>query len=406
MPPTSRNTKDIKVSKGKFLFTSEAVSMGHPDKLADQISDGILDAIFAQDPHARVACETMVTTGLVVLAGEISTSANVDYQDVVRKIVNEVGYTDDQMGICGDTCAIMVSLDKQSADIAQGVDEDSSSGKEIGAGDQGLMFGYACNDTPELMPLPISLAHKILDRLAQARQEKEVAWLRPDSKSQVTVEYEGATPVRIDTVVVSTQHDEQVPNEAIRRFVIDQIVNPLLPPELVNGDVTYHVNPTGRFVVGGPHGDCGLTGRKIIVDTYGGWGRHGGGAFSGKDPTKVDRSAAYMARHVAKNIVAAGLADRCEVQLAYAIGVSDPVSICVDTEGTGKVPDERICEVVRELFPLSPAGIIDYLQLRKPIFRKTAVGGHFGRDEAEFLWEKTHRAKELAEAVKASTRAN
>jgi S-adenosylmethionine synthetase len=394
------------VSKGKFLFTSEAVSMGHPDKLADQISDGILDAIFTKDPHARVACETMVTTGLVVLAGEISTFANIDYQDVVRKIVNDVGYIDDKMGLCGDTCAIIVSLDKQSADIAQGVDEDSSSGKEIGAGDQGLMFGYACNDTPELMPLPIALSHKILNRLAEARQNKEVDWLRPDSKSQVTVEYEGTTPVRIDTVVVSTQHDDNVSNDEIRRFVIDKIVNPLLPPELVKGDLIYHVNPTGRFVVGGPHGDCGLTGRKIIVDTYGGWGRHGGGAFSGKDPTKVDRSAAYMARHVAKNIVAAGLADRCEVQLAYAIGVSDPVSIRVDTEGTGKVADERICEVVRDLFPLSPAGIIEYLELRKPIFRKTAAGGHFGRDESEFIWEKTHRAKELVEAVKAGAGAS
>lgn len=394
------------MSKGKFLFTSEAVSMGHPDKLADQISDGILDAIFTKDPHARVACETMVTTGLVVLAGEISTFANIDYQDVVRKIVNDVGYIDDKMGLCGDTCAIIVSLDKQSADIAQGVDEDSSSGKEIGAGDQGLMFGYACNDTPELMPLPIALSHKILNRLAEARQNKEVDWLRPDSKSQVTVEYEGTTPVRIDTVVVSTQHDDNVSNDEIRRFVIDKIVNPLLPPELVKGDLIYHVNPTGRFVVGGPHGDCGLTGRKIIVDTYGGWGRHGGGAFSGKDPTKVDRSAAYMARHVAKNIVAAGLADRCEVQLAYAIGVSDPVSIRVDTEGTGKVADERICEVVRDLFPLSPAGIIEYLELRKPIFRKTAAGGHFGRDESEFIWEKTHRAKELVEAVKAGAGAS
>jgi S-adenosylmethionine synthetase len=389
------------VSKGKYLFTSEAVSMGHPDKLADQISDGILDAIFAEDPNARVACETMVTTGLVVLAGEISTSANIDYQKVVRSIINDVGYTDDRMGICGDTCAVMVSIDKQSADIAQGVDENASAGKDIGAGDQGLMFGYACNDTPELMPLPISLSHKILNRLTEARKNKEVNWLRPDSKSQVTVEYEGNTPIRIDTVVVSTQHDDNVSNEEIRDFVIEKIVNPLLPADLMKGDITYHVNPTGRFVVGGPQGDCGLTGRKIIVDTYGGWGRHGGGAFSGKDPTKVDRSAAYMARHVAKNIVASGLADRCEVQMAYAIGVSEPVSVRVDTEGTGKVPDEQICEVVRDLFPLSPAGIIDYLDLRRPIFRKTAAGGHFGREDADFSWEKTDRAHELADAVKA-----
>jgi len=387
------------VAEGKYLFTSESVSMGHPDKLADQISDGILDAIFEQDPNARVACETMVTTGIAVIAGEITTTAVVDYQAVVRDVIHDVGYTDDEMGICAKTCAVMVSIDKQSPDIAQGVDSDDSAGKDVGAGDQGLMFGYACSDTPELMPLPIALSHKILDRLTEARKNKEVEWLRPDSKSQVTVEYLGNTPLRIDTVVVSTQHNDDVENSEIEAFVKDKIINPLLPPELVKGDVTYHINPTGRFVVGGPHGDCGLTGRKIIVDTYGGWGRHGGGAFSGKDPTKVDRSAAYMARHVAKNIVASGVAERCEVQLAYAIGVSEPVSVRVDTEGTGKLADEKICEIVRRLFPLTPRGIIDYLKLRRPIFRKTAAGGHFGREDEDFEWERTHMAEKIAEAA-------
>ena len=383
----------------KYLFTSEAVSMGHPDKLADNISDGILDALLAQDPTSRVACETMVTTGIAVIAGEITTNAVIDYQQVVRDVIRDVGYTDDEMGICADTCAVMVSIDKQSPDIAQGVDENSGAGKDIGAGDQGLMFGFACNETEELMPLPISLSHKILNRLTDARRNGEVDWLRPDSKSQVTVEYDGNTPVRIDTVVVSTQHAPHVSNEEIREFITKQIVEPLLPNDLVGGDIKYHINPTGRFVVGGPHGDCGLTGRKIIVDTYGGWGRHGGGAFSGKDATKVDRSAAYMARHVAKNIVAANLADRCEVQLAYAIGVSEPVSIRVDTQGTGRVDDDRICDAVRDFFPLSPAGIIDYLQLRRPIFRATASGGHFGRSGSEFTWESTERASQLADAV-------
>ena len=385
---------------GKFLFTSESVSMGHPDKLADQISDGILDALLAQDPMSRVACETMVTTGIAIIAGEITTRAVIDYPEVVRNVIRDVGYTDDHMGICADTCAVMVSLDRQSPDIAQGVNDDAAAGKDIGAGDQGLMFGYACNDTPELMPLPIALSHRILNRLTEARKKGEVNWLRPDSKSQVTIAYEGNKPVRIDTVVVSTQHGPEVQHAEIKEFIIKKIIEPILPKELVKGEIKYHINPTGRFVVGGPHGDCGLTGRKIIVDTYGGWGRHGGGAFSGKDPTKVDRSAAYMARHVAKNIVAAGLADRCEVQLAYAIGVSDPVSVYVDTEGTGKVDDEKITAVVREFFPLSPSGIIKYLDLRRPIFRKTAAGGHFGRSEAEFTWEKTDRAAELAKAVK------
>ena len=388
------------MASGKYLFTSESVSMGHPDKLADQISDGILDALFAQDPYSRVACETMVTTGLAVVAGEITTTANISYQDVIRNVIRDVGYTDDEMGISADTCAVMVSIDRQSPDIAQGVNEDDTSGKEIGAGDQGLMFGYACRDTePELMPMPIALSHRILNRLNDARFGNEVNWLRPDSKSQVTVEYDGFTPVKIDTVVLSTQHSPDVENNEIRDFVIENIIKPQLPADLVSDDITYHVNPTGRFVTGGPHGDCGLTGRKIIVDTYGGWGRHGGGAFSGKDPTKVDRSAAYMSRHVAKTIVAAGLAERCEVQLAYAIGVTDPVSVHVDTQGSGVVDDSRLCEVVRDFFPLSPGGIIDYLDLRRPIYRQTAAGGHFGRSEDDFSWENTDRAEELKAAV-------
>ena len=385
------------MSKGKYLFTSESVSMGHPDKLADQISDGVLDAYLALDPFSRVACETLVTTGLAVVAGEITSKGTIDYQKVVRDVIRDVGYTDDEMGISADTCSVLVAVGKQSGDIAMGVNEDDSKGKDIGAGDQGLMFGYACNETPELMPLPIALSHRILNRLTEARKTGEVDWLRPDSKSQVTIEYEGNTPKRVDTIVVSTQHAPHVSNEEIRKFVIEKICKPLLPKDLDISNITYHINPTGRFVVGGPHGDCGLTGRKIIVDTYGGWGRHGGGAFSGKDPTKVDRSAAYMARHIAKNIVASGLADRCEVQLAYAIGVSDPVSIKVDTEGTGKVADEKLCEVVREFFPLKPRGIIDYLDLRKPIYRKTAAGGHFGREG--FPWEKIDRAAELAKAA-------
>jgi S-adenosylmethionine synthetase len=390
------------VARGKFLFTSESVSMGHPDKLADQISDGVLDAYLSQDPRSRVACETMVTTGLAVVAGEITSRGTIDYQQVVRDVIRDVGYTDDEMGIAADTCAVLVAVGKQSGDIAMGVNEDDAKGKDIGAGDQGLMFGYACNDTPELMPLPIALSHRILNRLTEARKKHTVDWLRPDSKSQVTIEYDGHKPVRVDTVVVSTQHAPHVTNKEIQDYVVNQIVKPELPGNLDTSKITYHINPTGRFVVGGPHGDCGLTGRKIIVDTYGGWGRHGGGAFSGKDPTKVDRSAAYMARHVAKTIVASGLADRCEVQLAYAIGVSAPVSVRVDTEGTGKVSDEALCTLAREFFPLTPRGIIDYLDLRRPIYRRTAAGGHFGR--SEFSWEKTDRAAALADAARGTGR--
>lgn len=386
------------MASGNYLFTSESVSMGHPDKLADQISDSILDAMLAEDPKSRVACETMVSTELCVIAGEITSKAKLgkaEIEKIARDVMREVGYTDAATGIGCDTCEVHVKLDKQSPDIAMGVDKD-------GAGDQGLMFGFACDDTKELMPLPIDLSHKILARLNKARFGGEVDWLRPDSKSQVTVEYDGHTPVRIDTVVVSTQHAPNVDNETIQKFIKETIVEPLLPAELNKGDVTYHINPTGKFEIGGPHGDCGLTGRKIIVDTYGGWGRHGGGAFSGKDSTKVDRSAAYMARHVAKNIVAAGLAKRCEVQLAYAIGVADPVSVHVDTQGSGNVDDAIICELVKSEFPLSTQGIIEYLKLQRPIFRKTAEGGHFGRNDPDFTWESTDKAKILAEKAAAA----
>ncbi|MFI5461144.1 MAG: methionine adenosyltransferase [Isosphaerales bacterium] len=382
-----------------YLFTSESVSMGHPDKMADQISDGILDAILELDPYARVACETLLTTGLVCVAGEITTKAMVDYPAIVREIVREIGYTSSEMGFDASTCAVIVALGKQSPDIALGVDEDSSRGKDIGAGDQGMMFGFACNETPELMPLPIALAHRIISRLTALRKDGTIPWLRPDSKSQVTIEYDGYTPVRVDTVVVSTQHDPRVTHAEIVKTITNQVIKPVLPSELTNDSITYHVNPTGKFVIGGPYGDSGVTGRKIIVDTYGGMGRHGGGAFSGKDPTKVDRSAAYMARHVAKNVVAAGLAERCEIQLAYAIGVSEPVSVHIDTQGTGTLPDMLIAELVRRHFRLNPSGIIKYLDLRRPIYRKTASGGHFGRSEPEFTWEKTDRVENLKTAA-------
>ncbi|HVS00018.1 MAG TPA: methionine adenosyltransferase [Thermoanaerobaculia bacterium] len=372
------------------LFTSESVTEGHPDKIADQISDAILDEVLRQDPTARVACETTVTTGMVFLAGEISTKAYVDFAGVARQVVREIGYTDGAIGFDATTCAVLSAIDPQSPDIAQGVDTG-------GAGDQGLMFGFACRETEHLMPLPITLAHRITRRLASARHSQELPWLRPDGKSQVTVEY-GADdkPARVHTVVVSTQHDPEVSQEEIRHEVIEKVVKTVIPPELLDERTVFHINPTGRFVIGGPQGDCGLTGRKIIVDTYGGSGRHGGGAFSGKDPTKVDRSACYMARHVAKNLVAAGIADRVEVQLAYAIGVADPVSVRVDSFGTGAIGDREIERLVRENFPLSPRGIIEYLDLRRPIYRKTAAYGHFGRGEEEgFSWEYVHRATEL-----------
>src|SRR3954466_12875393 len=366
--------------------------MGHPDKLADQISDGVLDALIAQDPMSRVACETMVTTGLAVIAGEITTKAYVDMQKVVREVINDVGYTESSMGISADHCAVLVALHEQSPDIAMGVDRE-------GAGDQGLMFGYACNDTDELMPLPISLAHKIINRLTEARFKKEVDWLRPDSKSQVTIEFDGPTPVRVDTIVVSTQHDEKVKRAEIEKF-IRKIVAPILPSELVNGDISYHVNPTGQFITGGPHGDCGLTGRKIIVDTYGGWGRHGGGAFSGKDPSKVDRSAAYMGRWVAKNIVAAGVATHAEIQFAYAIGHPKPVSVRVETFGTAKlgISDEQITEAVQKVFSFKPADIVSELNLLRPIYRQTTNYGHFGK--AGLPWEKTDKVAALKAAIK------
>ena len=376
----------------KMIFTSESVSMGHPDKVADQISDGILDALLEKDPQSRVACETLCTTDLVVLAGEITSRASVDYVGITRGVVRDIGYTSDDVGFNADTCRVFLGLHSQSGDIAMGVDRD-------GAGDQGLMFGYACKQTEELMPLPIALSHRILNLLTEARKRKEVDWLRPDSKSQVSVEYEGRKPIGISAIVVSTQHSEKVSQEEIADYVKKRIIPKAVPDNLLTKSTQYHINPTGRFVIGGPHGDCGLTGRKIIVDTYGGWGRHGGGAFSGKDPTKVDRSAAYMARHVAKNVVAAGLADECEMQIAYAIGVAEPVGVCVNTHGTSKVSEDRIAAAVREIFPLTPKGIIEYLKLRRPIFRKTASGGHFGRNDPDFSWEKTDRAADLAKAA-------
>lgn len=378
-------------SSRDFLFTSESVSEGHPDKIADQISDAILDAILAEDPHGRVACETLVKTGMAVIAGEITTSCYVDMPAIVRQTIREIGYNSSSMGFDWETCAVLTAIDKQSADIAMGVDEDKD--HEQGAGDQGMMFGFACNDTEELMPAPIMYSHKLVKRLAEVRKSGELKFLRPDSKSQVTFVYEGGKPVAVDAVVISTQHDPDVAQETLRQAVIDTVIKSVLPAELLADGVKYHVNPTGRFVVGGPQGDAGLTGRKIIVDTYGGMGRHGGGAFSGKDPSKVDRSAAYYARYMAKNVVASGLAERCEVQLAYAIGVADPVSLLVDTFGTGAVADERISSAVREHFPAKPADIIRRLDLRKPIYRQTAAYGHFGRPE--FSWEQTDLADRL-----------
>ncbi len=383
--------------QNSHLFTSESVSEGHPDKVADQISDAILDAILTDDAAGRVACETMVTTGMVVLAGEISTDTYVDMAGVARQTIKEIGYNHSDMGFDWESCAVMVSIDKQSADIAMGVDEYSE--HEQGAGDQGLMFGYACNETDTLMPAPIDYAHRLVRRQAEVRKNGTLPWLRPDAKSQVTFRYEDAKPVGIDAVVLSTQHDPEIETPALREAVLEEIIKPVLPAEWLNADTRYHINPTGRFVIGGPMGDCGLTGRKIIVDTYGGMARHGGGAFSGKDPSKVDRSAAYAARYVAKNIVAAGLAERCEVQVSYAIGVAEPTSINVDTFGTGKVEDKKLVAAVREVFDLKPKGLIAMLDLLRPIYRNTAAYGHFGRNDQDLPWEKTDKIDALNAAL-------
>jgi S-adenosylmethionine synthetase len=377
---------------GRHLFTSESVTEGHPDKIADQISDGILDAILAQDPQARVACETLVTTGLAVVAGEITTSCTIDTQRIVRQVITDVGYTRAKYGYDAETCAVLSSIHEQSRDIGQGVDTG-------GAGDQGMMFGYACSETPELMPMPIMLAHKLTRGLSELRRSGTLNFLRPDGKSQVTVEYDGDTPVRVDAVVVSTQHAAEVDNETLRRELTEKLIKPSIPANMMDANTKIYINPTGRFVVGGPHGDAGVTGRKIIVDTYGGAAPHGGGAFSGKDPTKVDRSAAYVARYVAKNLVAAGLATKVLVQLAYAIGVAEPVSVLVDTSGTGKISDDKLSELVRQHFDLTPKGIISSLDLRRPIYRKTAAFGHFGRSEPEFTWERTDKAAALKAAA-------
>ncbi|HEY4010672.1 MAG TPA: methionine adenosyltransferase [Acidobacteriaceae bacterium] len=379
----------------RFLFTSESVTEGHPDKIADQISDAILDACLQEDPLSRVACETLTCTGLVVVAGEITTQAYVDFQTLVRETVREIGYDDALKGFDCNTCGVISTINRQSPDIAQGVDTG-------GAGDQGMMFGYATNETPELMPTPISLAHRLAEKLTEVRKNGKLPYLRPDGKSQVTVEYDANyRPVRVDAVVISTQHSEDVTNEQLRKEILEQVIKAVIPAELLDKNTKYHINPTGRFVIGGPMGDTGLTGRKIIVDTYGGMGRHGGGAFSGKDPTKVDRSAAYMARYVAKNIVAAGLAERCEVQLAYAIGVAEPVSVRIDTFGTSTISEQRLIELVRENFQLTPKGIIDSLNLRRPIFKKTAAYGHFGRTGETFTWESTNKAEALKAGAEA-----
>jgi S-adenosylmethionine synthetase len=376
----------------RTLFTSESVTEGHPDKIADQISDAILDAVLAEDPVGRVACETLVTTGLAMISGEITTKTYVDFPSIVRNTIREIGYTRAKYGFDSETCAVISSIDPQSPDIAQGVDTG-------GAGDQGLMFGFAVRETPELMPLPIMLAHKLTRRLTDVRKSNELDFLRPDGKSQVTIEYDGKRPVRASAIVISTQHSPNVSHRDLTDAIIDKVIKPVVPGELLDKDTKFHINPTGKFVIGGPQGDTGLTGRKIIVDTYGGRGRHGGGAFSGKDPTKVDRSACYMARYIAKNLVAAGIADECEVQLAYAIGVADPVSIYVDTFGTGKVEQAKLVELVREHFQMTPRGIIESLQLRRPIFKKTAAYGHFGRNEENFTWEATDKAEALRAAA-------
>jgi S-adenosylmethionine synthetase len=375
-----------------FLFTSESVTEGHPDKIADQISDAVLDEVLRQDPKGRVACETLITTGMVVVAGEITTTAHVNYDELVRETIRQVGYDRAKYGFDADTCSVVCTVKRQSPDIAMGVDTG-------GAGDQGLMFGYACNETEELMPMPIQLAHRLTQRLSEIRKSKKVNFLRPDGKSQVTIEYRDGKPHRVDCVVISTQHSDSVTNEQLRADVMEHVIKPVIPAHMIDAKTKYHINPTGRFVIGGPMGDAGLTGRKIIVDTYGGYSRHGGGAFSGKDPSKVDRSACYMARYIAKNVVAAGLAERAEVQLAYAIGVAEPVSVMVDTFGTATIPEEKITQLVRENFSLTPKGIIETLNLRRPVYKPTAAYGHFGRKGEGFTWERTDRAEALRKAA-------
>ena len=383
----------------KYLFTSESVTMGHPDKVADHISDAILDAMLAQDPKSRVACETLVKDAMVIVAGEITSKAIVDIPSVVRQTIKKIGYDDPELGFDSENCAVIVSIGQQSPDISQGVTEGTGLHKEQGAGDQGLMFGYACRETSALMPMPIQLAHAITIQLAKVRQNKKLNWLRPDGKSQVTVEYENSKPKRIHTVVVATQHAPSVGYRQLRKQIIEKVILPVLPKRLVDKNIIYHINPTGRFVTGGPKGDCGLTGRKIIVDTYGGRGSHGGGCFSGKDPTKVDRSASYMARYIAKNVVAANLADACEIQLSYAIGVAEPVSVLINTEGTAKISERKISQIVRKLFPLTPKKMIAYLKLARPIYAETSYGGHFGRKGANFTWEKTDMIAKLRKAA-------
>lgn len=383
----------------RYLFTSESVSQGHPDKVADQISDAVLDAFLSKDPNSRVACETLVTTGLVVVAGEITSRGVIDIQEVVRKTIREIGYTDPALGFDAESCGIMVTLDKQSPDISQGVTEGQGLHKEQGAGDQGIMFGYACNETATYMPLAIHLAHRLVEELSEAREKKQIAWLRPDAKSQVTIEYDGLKPVRVHTVVISTQHGPDVSHKTIHDTIINKVIKKVIPAKLLDSKTIYHINPTGRFVIGGPKGDCGLTGRKIIVDTYGGYGAHGGGAFSGKDPSKVDRSAAYAARWVAKNLVAAKIATHVKIQLSYAIGVAKPLSLFIDSYGSGIVPDDIMNKIVDKVFDLRPSAIVQALDLKRPIYRETARNGHFGRNHKNFTWEKLNKVEELKKEV-------
>ncbi len=397
---TKTNSMKTRFNGRGHLFTSESVTMGHPDKVADQISDAVLDAMLAQDPNSRVACETLVTTGLALVAGEVTTKAYVDIPGIIRKTIEAIGYTDPAIGFDHENCAVITTLDEQSPDISQGVTEGTGLHREQGAGDQGLMFGFACKETPALMPMPIYLAHKLTDRLSKVRQSGKLPWLQPDGKSQVTVEYnDNGKPKRIHTVVISTQHTADVKYATIKKEILEKVILPVLPKRLVDKKLVVHINPTGKFIVGGPKGDCGLTGRKIIVDTYGGRGGHGGGAFSGKDPSKVDRSASYMARYIAKNLVAAELADACEVQLSYAIGVAEPISVLVNSEGTGKVDETIIEKLVREIFPLTPKGIIKHLKLKRPIYEQTARNGHFGHNHSDFTWEKTDMANKLRKAA-------